>query len=199
MNFYIVDNGSIFTYEIKSKLRLNGHSSIVQKYSPYTKLDPKEADVIILSGGWQYEVGDVLEDNQLWFRHEFDLIRNTDKPILGICLGHQMINVALGGSMLKLERPVQEVVSVSINSKGKSLLGYTKINVLEHHDYAVDNYSKTGLIELANSQDGTEILYHPERNFIGTQFHPEIFVNNTSEQLFFDLIGLIHRPKDSQL
>ena len=198
MNFFIVDNGSIFTYEIASKLKLNGHNCTVQKYSPYNPIEPADADVIILSGGYQYEVGDVLEDNQLWFKHEFDLICNTNKPILGICLGHQMINVALGGSMLKLERPVQEVVSVSVNQQGQNLLGYTKIDVLEHHDYAVDDYSKTGLIELATSQSGTEILYHPERNFLGTQFHPEIFVNDTSEQLFFDLIGLIHRPKGLQ-
>ncbi|MCU0667416.1 MAG: gamma-glutamyl-gamma-aminobutyrate hydrolase family protein [Patescibacteria group bacterium] len=194
MKFYIVDNGSLFTYEAASKILHKGHNVFIQKYSPYSRLDSGDTDVIVLTGGYQYEVGDVLEDNELWFRHEFELIRTTDKPILGLCLGHQLINVALGGTMLMLPRPVQEVVNISITEYGQNKLGYTNFNALEHHDYAVDDFSATGLIELGSSKDGVEMLYHPERKLLGVQFHPEIFVDDDSESLFWDLIGLIHSP-----
>lgn len=194
MKFYIVDNGSLFTYEVASKILHKGHDIIIQKYSPYSRLDPGDADVIVLTGGYQYEVGDVLEDNELWFRHEFELIKTTDKPILGLCLGHQLINVALGGTMLMLPGPVQEVVNITVTPYGQNNLGYTNFSALEHHDYSVDDYSKTGLIELAKSKDGVEMLYHPERKLLGVQFHPEIYVDDDSESLFWDLIGLIHSP-----
>ena len=194
MKFFIVDNGSLFTYEIVSKIEINGHSTHVQKYSPYEPLDPKDADVIVLSGGYQYEVGDVLEDNELWYRHELELIRTTDKPLLGICLGHQMINVAFGGTILKLARSVQEAVNIAVNPVGQAKLGYSRFRALEHHDYAVDEFNNTGLIELASSNDCVEVLYHPERKMLGVQFHPEIFVDNDSESLFWDLIGLVTSP-----
>lgn len=197
MKFYLVDNGSVFNYEIVRKIRMSGHEVHVQKYSPYEPLEPKDADVIILSGGKINEVLDQLEDEELWFRHEFELIRNTKKPILGICLGHQMIAVALGGTLLQLPNLVDEVVNIQVNQVGQEKLGYNNIYAIEHHSFAVDEFEETGLIELARSNDGVEMLYHPERKILGVQFHPEIFVNEDSESVFWDMIGLIHSPVGS--
>lgn len=194
MNFYLVDNGSHFLFEIVYKIESAGHKVKVQKYSPYEPLNPGDADVIILSGGSINEVMDQLAENEMWYRHEFDLIRTTKLPIFGICLGHQMINVALGGTLLKLPAPIIDEVNVQVNEQGQGKLGYNKLRVIENHRFAVDEFSATGMIELARSTDCIEILYHPERKIIGTQFHPEIFVNRDSEQFFWDLIGLIHSP-----
>lgn len=197
MNFFIVDNGSLFVYEIAKKLKDAGHNVQAQVYSPHEPIKPIGADVIILSGGMQNEVNETLEDSEPYYRHEFELIRTTNTPILGICLGLQMINVALGGSLMQLPFSVETSRAITINDKGRTLLGYDHISCLEIHNYVVDSYKDTGLVELATSQDGIEMLYYPDRNILGTQFHPEIFVNDTSEQLLFDLIGLIHRPKGS--
>jgi GMP synthase-like glutamine amidotransferase len=197
MKFYLVYNGSLFQHELRNKIEQAGHTVYAQHYSPYEVLDPKDADVIILSGGKKNEVMEQLEDEEPWFRHEFELIRSTKKPILGICLGHQMIAVALGGTLLELPGEVTEVVNVQLNDVGQQKLGYNNIHALETHRFVVDEIAGTGLIELARSNDGMEMLYHPERKLLGVQFHPEIFVNNDSESVFWDLIGLIASPVGS--
>jgi anthranilate/para-aminobenzoate synthase component II len=194
MKFFLVDNGSVFTYELANKIEQAGHSVRTQKYSPYEPLDPKDANVIILSGGSVNEAMDQLEENEFWFRHEFELIRNSNLPILGLCLGHQIIAVALGATLLELPSIIDEVVNIQVNDIGQQKIGYNKVRVLEHHRFAVDEFTDTGMIELARSNDCVEMLYHPERKLLGVQFHPEIFIDSDSEQFLWDLIGLIHSP-----
>lgn len=197
MKFYIVDNGSLYTYELAEKIRRAGHGVHMQTYSPYEELDPLDADVIVLSGGKKNEVMEQIEDDEPWYRHEFELIRSTNKPILGVCLGHQMVAVALGGTLLELPDEVIEVVNVRLNDIGQQKLGYNNIYALENHRFVVDEIAGTGLVELARSKDGLEMMYNPERKILGIQFHPEIFVNEDSESVFWDLVGLIHSPVGS--
>jgi GMP synthase-like glutamine amidotransferase len=187
----------LFAYELSRKIRESGHEVHVQKYSPYEPLDPRGADIIVLSGDKNSQVMDQLEDNEPWYRHEFELIKSTTKPILGVCLGHQMIAAALGGTLLKMPGVVQEKVNIQLNEIGKEKLGYSNIHALEVHSYVVDEIKGTGLIELGRSKDGIEIIYHPERKLLGVQLHPEIFVNDDSESVFWDLIGLISSPVGS--
>jgi anthranilate/para-aminobenzoate synthase component II len=197
MKFYLVDNGSLFTYELARKIVQAGNTVHVQKYSPYEELDPQDAEIIVLSGDKNSQVIDQLEENEPWYRHEFELIKTTNLPVLGVCLGHQMIAAALGGTILALPELVQEVVNIKLNDIGQQKLGYNNIHALETHSYVVDEIAGTGLIELGRSKDGLEMLYHPERKLLGVQFHPEIFVNNDSESVFWDLIGLIASPVGS--
>lgn len=193
MKFFIVDNGSRYLENIVLRIS-DGHEYRIQTYSPFETLDPQDADIIILSGGMQNEVADDLENGDPWYRHEFSLIQNSDKPILGICLGLQMITVALGGSLSQLPKLVDAEKHVQLTKDGHRYLGHQEPVVHEKHQWVVRSHTNTGLKVLAKSDDGIEMLYHPTRKIIGTQFHPEIDVNNSSKQLFWGLIDLIAQP-----
>ena len=119
MKFFIVDNGSLYLKHIVNRVSAN-HDYIVQTYSPFEPLDAQDADFIILSGGMQNEVADDLDNGDPWYRHEFDLIQRTDKPILGICLGLQMIAVALGGSLSRLPSMVDTNKHVVLTNEGEA-------------------------------------------------------------------------------
>jgi carbamoyl-phosphate synthase small subunit len=96
------------------------------------------------------------------------------KPLFGICLGHQILGLALGGKTIKLKfghhggnQPGQDL------STGKVAI------CAENHGYAVDADSlrKAGEpIEIThvNLNDGTvEGLAHTEKPLFSVQYHPE--------------------------
>ena len=96
------------------------------------------------------------------------------KPLFGICLGHQILGLALGGKTIKLKfghhggnQPGQDL------STGKVAI------CAENHGYAVDADSLRQAgepveITHVNLNDGTvEGLAHTERPLFSIQYHPE--------------------------
>lgn len=193
MKFYIVDKGSKYLHRICE--RLAGHEYSIDTYMPHKKLNPGDDDCIILSGGMQNEVVDNHEDGYPWYHHEFDLINTTNKPILGICLGLQMVTAALGGTLRQLPKLIDENQHVHVSHAGQKIFGASKIFVHEKHQWVADSIAGTGLEVLAPSKDGIEVLYHPTRNIIAIQFRPVIDTTDTSADLFWKLVYAVAESK----
>lgn len=131
-------------------------------------------------------------------REDFDLALAREAvrrrmPVLGICLGSQELNVALGGSLVQdlpsevagpidhrqldlepLRQGVHEVTFVE-GTRLASLYDQTTIRVNSAHHQAVDGLGQ-GLVVAARAPDGViEGFVLPEHPFlVGVQFHPEI-------------------------
>jgi carbamoyl-phosphate synthase small subunit len=95
----------------------------------------------------------------------------TEKPIFGICLGHQLLGLALGAKTFKLKfghrganHPVQDLAS-----------GHVAITA-QNHGFAVDPATLPAEIEAThrNLNDGTlEGFRHRRLPILAAQFHPE--------------------------
>jgi putative glutamine amidotransferase len=125
-------------------------------------------------------------------RHAVD----RDLPTLGICRGQQVINVALGGSLIQHmdghapEGPRDELhhaFRVVPESNLASVLGATDLRVNSHHHQAIKRLAE-GLEPVAWAADGTiEAVEAPgKRWLLAVQFHPEDLVDNhvASRRLF---------------
>ena len=110
-------------------------------------------------------------------------IKNTDKPLLGICLGSQWINVAQGGTLVQdipskfgiSHRVPTHQVTLEPDSRLSKIFGTTELEVNSLHHQAVGRLGE-GLRLVAKCPDGvieaTETT-NPDRFLIGVQWHPE--------------------------
>jgi putative glutamine amidotransferase len=123
-------------------------------------------------------------------------IKRTKKPLLGICLGSQWINVAHGGSLVQdipsefrvNHRDVKHPVTLEAGSRLAAIFGETTFEVNSLHHQAVRKLG-TGLRIVAKSPDGiveaTETT-DPDRFLIGVQWHPEkLFLTDSRQRKLF--------------
>jgi len=113
----------------------------------------------------------------------------TTKSILGVCLGHQAIAVAFGGSLINLTNVYHGVsTKTTINSQVKSCLFQNisdEIEVGRYHSWVVDEKSlpKQFSITAVDENGYVMALQHSLYDIQGVQFHPESILTPMGETI----------------
>jgi carbamoyl-phosphate synthase / aspartate carbamoyltransferase / dihydroorotase len=112
---------------------------------------------------------------------------NGKTPIMGICLGHQILALAIGSDCYKMK----------YGNRGHNIPCLLKINnskrayiTAQNHGYAVDTDKlPTDWKELfVNLNDGSnEGIYHTSKPYFSVQFHPEAKSGPEDTSFLFDL------------
>lgn len=120
-----------------------------------------------------------------------------EKPVLGICLGMQLINVALGGRLIQdiptqVTNPLNHRQSHTVEIKEGTLLHrimkkIPPIQIISHHHQSV-KFPGNNLLSSAISNDGViEAIELPGYPFlIGVQWHPERELENEYTRRLFN-------------
>ena len=112
-----------------------------------------------------------------------DAFLQADKPIFGICRGHQLLNVYFGGSLIQHIRTAEDHIAHervdsahSVTAVDGSILSGiygTEFSVNSAHHQAADRLGD-GLRVTAIAADGTvEALEHATLPVFSVQWHPE--------------------------
>lgn len=98
-------------------------------------------------------------------------LMSRNKPILGICLGHQLLSLAAGVKTYKLKYGHRSQNQPCIDSRtGRCYV------TSQNHGYAIQESTlpRNWKIWFSNANDGTnEGIYHQSKPFLAVQFHPE--------------------------
>lgn len=104
-------------------------------------------------------------------------------PVFGICLGHQLMALAVGGSTVKLKYGHR-----GVNQPARDLVSGRTYITSQNHGYAVVSDSvKAGKVRYVNANDGTcEGIDYPEWRAFTVQFHPEASAGPRDTSFLFD-------------
>ncbi len=175
-----------------------GHIPVVitryGKDSDYDALVAK-LDVLIMTGGEDFDpalygtarspkLGKVNAPRDSFDMRLLDAAKRRKLPVIGICRGCQLLNIAFGGTLwqdLPSEFTVKDVqhrnvyhkISIDPQSRLAKTVGATNVLVNSYHHQAVKDLAP-GFRITAKSPDGVvEAIECDSYPAIGVQFHPE--------------------------
>lgn len=132
----------------------------------------------------------------------------TRTPTLAICRGFQILNVALGGTLIQhlepgvIDHSNNELHEVRLTPESQvaRVMGSTAVEVSSYHHQAVGQVGE-GLIVVGRASDGcVEALEHVDAPLIAVQWHPEDNAAQAPEQqaLFDALIASVNATGHQQ-
>jgi len=185
MRVLIIDNGTSYLEQLK-KLFFDSIVSVVN-YSQIPKIKYSDADLIVLSGGH----GLPVMDSKNPYAEEINFIKNSSIPILGICLGYELIARAFGADLKLMKKREKGILDISPVHSDPIFKNISVFSAYESHRWVVEKLPKD-LVGLAKSKDGYEVIKHKQKLIYGFQFHPEMLVKQVSgNNIFINFLGTI--------
>ena len=152
-------------------------------------VDPEHMDALLLTGGGDIspgylrqpiaEPGLIVDTDCARDRWEFMAVPAmlaAGKPILGICRGLQVLNVALGGS-LHIDIPDHDNAQTAniqpLRHSSKALHRFAAVN--SSHHQALENLAAGVEVEAWSASDGIveQVRLRTHDFAVGVQYHPE--------------------------
>lgn len=187
----LLDNYDSFVHNLARYLRRLGADTRVVRSDQINRHECQRLDpsAVVLSPG---------PKGPLEAGCSMDVVRNLDTeiPILGVCLGHQVIGAAFGATVSPC-RPRHGMVSpVTHESVGLFAGLPSKINVGRYHSLAVEEDSLPAeLVVTARSEDDGVIMgiQHVTRPVHGVQFHPESVLTKDGMAVLENFVAIAKR------
>ena len=173
MKILIVNNNTRHLHHLKKSLV--GHELEIVMYEPGVSFNTDDKDLVILSGGGGEgnEINDTVDKDKLWYDDEMRFILSCQKPIVGICMGFEVIARAFGSQVKEMEDLILGYRNFTTTPAGQKLLARRNIKQYEAHKWHVPSIDDKQFDILAKSASGVEVIRHKTRPIIATQFHPE--------------------------
>ena len=186
----ILDNYDSFTYNVFQLLSELGAEVEVIRNDQTTvdavRRQNYEANVLSPGPGVPAESG-ITED----------LIRQMkgERPICGICLGHQAIGEVFGGKIVRAKEIIHGKVS-PLRHNGKGIYAGVPqgVPVGRYHSLIIDRATLPDCLEVTSDlEDGTIMgVRHKEYNIEGIQFHPESILTPDGKTMMTNFLASIH-------
>jgi anthranilate synthase/aminodeoxychorismate synthase-like glutamine amidotransferase len=190
---FVLDNYDSFTYNLVQYLGELGAQPVVYRNDELTleEIERLEPQGIVISPG-PGTPADAGVSVPL-IRHFVDKL-----PILGVCLGHQALAEAFGGSIVRADRLMHGKTSpVEHTGKGIFFGAPSPLTAMRYHSLILDPATTPSELEVtawsADRPRGAEImgLQHRERPVFGVQFHPESVGTEVGKNLIRNFLSIV--------
>jgi anthranilate synthase/aminodeoxychorismate synthase-like glutamine amidotransferase len=185
----VIDNYDSFTYNLVQYLGELGAQPLVRRNDEITvgeiaSLKP-ERIVISPGPGRPERAGITLEVIKTF---------GPTTPLLGVCLGHQAIGMAFGGSVVRAHAPMHGKTStISHDAKGVFAGIASPLTVARYHSLVVDRAGWPKDLEIsAQTEDDSTVmaLRHCTFPIHGVQFHPESILTREGHHLLRNFLNI---------
>jgi anthranilate synthase/aminodeoxychorismate synthase-like glutamine amidotransferase len=184
---FVLDNYDSFVYNLVQYLGELGAEPVVERNDRVTIAQVREmkpAAIVISPGpGRPADAGISIP-----------LIRELGGtiPILGVCLGHQAIGEAFGGTVSRAGVPVHGKTS-QVHHDGRTIFAgiESPFTATRYHSLLVERENLPECLEIsAWTEDGLIMgLRHREWPIEGVQFHPESILTGAGKRLLGDFLN----------
>ena len=192
----LIDNYDSFVYNLARYLERLGQTTHVVRNDVLgaEQLRALRPAAVILSPGpcTPAEAGNSL-----------DVVRqlHTEIPLLGVCLGHQIIAAALGARIVRAREPMHGRTSRIFHDGRDIFHGMpTPFEACRYHSLVVDETTLPSCLDVTARTSGGIVMGLRHRSFpvVGVQFHPESILTEAGYVMlagFLRLAGLqVSRP-----
>ena len=176
----VVDNYDSFVFNLVQYLQQLGADCTVVRNDQLTVIDADNYDGVLISpgpgtpeaAGISVELVNYCAQKQI--------------PLLGVCLGHQVIAVAYGATVSRAPELLHGKTSI-VNHNNKSVLVDipTPFTATRYHSLAIEKQTLPDEIEVTGSTDSGVIMAiaHKTLPICGVQFHPESVLTEHGYQM----------------
>jgi anthranilate synthase component II len=184
----LIDNYDSFTYNLFHYLGELGEEVVVvrnDEISVGQALSMKPNSIVLSPGPCDPDKAGIC----------LDLVRTAAGrvPILGVCLGHQAIGQAYGGTIVRAPQPMHGKLS-SIRHAGKGVFQGLEnpFTATRYHSLVVERATLPPVLEItAETEDGIIMgLAHKTLPVHGVQFHPESIASQHGHALLKNFLFL---------
>lgn len=195
-NIFLLDNFDSFTYNLVDQFRSLGYPVRIYRNSlPASRIMSEIAScegdaVLVLSPGpgAPHEAGCLI-----------DLIKlaRGQVPILGICLGHQALCEAYGGTVGAAGEIVHGKRSLIEHNGHGAFAGLPSPLPVARYHSLVATYVPEELTVIAHYQGMPMAIEQQDERVLGFQFHPESIMTSEGARLLTQALAHITRPESS--
>ena len=171
MKILLIDNYDSFTFNLYHYLSsLNTNVEVIRNDKiSYKQITKKKFDKIVISPG---------PGNPNQSGNCLDIVKylSGKLPILGVCLGHQIIGQVFGSKIVQANKLMHGKTSKIFSKKIGILKNLPKtFEATRYHSLIIDKKSLSKDLEItAQTQDGLIMgVQHKKYHIHGVQFHPE--------------------------
>jgi para-aminobenzoate synthetase len=192
----LIDNYDSYTYNVFHLLAaVSGEEPVVVRNDmvSWRALSRWDFDAIVISPGPGHPAR--------W--HDFgvcsDILRLSDIPVLGVCLGHQGLGYLLNGTVASAPVVMHGRLS-ALRHDGRGLFAGIPqgFSVVRYHSLAVDSaLGPQGRVTAWTDEGVVMGIEHRSRPMWGVQFHPESIATEHGHKLVENFYALARRHRSS--
>lgn len=183
----LIDNYDSFTYNLYHLIKLFYHEVMVIRNDAIDpdeleKLDP--SGIVISPGPGRPEEARLSVD-------AVKIATRKGIPLLGVCLGHQVIGMCFGASVVRAPQPVHGKTDEIYYKDSRLFKGcQNPFPATRYHSLVVAKETVKHPLKITaeNSEGLLMALEHTDLPIYGIQFHPESFLSEEGEQLMKNFI-----------
>ncbi len=183
MNILLIDNYDSFVYNIAQILLKSGNRVTTVENDALTSKHAESCDRVIVSPGPGNPENPGDRGNTV------DILSESDKKVLGICFGHQLIGMLLGCRIRRAEKLMHGEIDRIRHHKTPLYAGVPEVfEAVRYHSLIVEPSERVIVDSLSTSDSTVMGLHSDDGRFWGIQFHPESHYTQYGEKIIANFL-----------